>query len=211
MSTKIILKKLKEMGTIWHPESTVVFKSKEEKVVIGRWDGTELIDLDDDTIESCEKWGFKFDESLIEEVSEEEQQPTETVADEEQQEFIEETVDVEEEPQLTETVEEESKQTDVEEEPQLTETVEVEPEQTETVEEEPEHPREVGCQDVTITDIAETPNIGCEPIISQIKRVFDDLEVYQYELETTREKLASVNLELGALKTKFANLKSLLA
>jgi hypothetical protein len=72
MASKIILKRLKELGTIWHPESTVVFKSKEDKVVIGRWDGVVLIDLDNDTIDECEKWGFKIDETLIDEISEEE-------------------------------------------------------------------------------------------------------------------------------------------
>ena len=35
---KIILKKLKSHDTIWHPESRLVFKSKKDKVVIGRLD-----------------------------------------------------------------------------------------------------------------------------------------------------------------------------
>ena len=75
--TKIMLKKLKELNTIWHPDSTLVFKSKDEKFVIGRWVDSTFIDLDDTAIELCETWKFKIDESLIEQPTEEE-----TVVDE---------------------------------------------------------------------------------------------------------------------------------
>lgn len=64
--SKIILKKLKEMNTIWHPESTLVFKSKDQQVVIGRWDNALFIDLDEVALELCDTWKFKVDESLIE-------------------------------------------------------------------------------------------------------------------------------------------------
>lgn len=74
---KIMLKKLKELNTIWHPDSTLVFKSKDEKFVIGRWVDSTFIDLDDTAIELCETWKFKIDESLIEQPTEEE-----TVVDE---------------------------------------------------------------------------------------------------------------------------------
>jgi hypothetical protein len=97
MSTKIILKKLKEMGTIWHPESTLVFKSKDDKVVTGRWDGTEFIELDDVAIESCEKWGFKIDESLVNEEEEEQEEEEEKVEEEEEHEEKVEEVQEEEE------------------------------------------------------------------------------------------------------------------
>ena len=69
---KIMLKKLKELNTIWHPDSTLVFKSKDEKFVIGRWVDSTFIDLDDTAIELCETWKFKIDESLIEQPTEEE-------------------------------------------------------------------------------------------------------------------------------------------
>jgi len=64
--SKIILKKLKEMNTIWHPESTLVFKSKDQQVVIGRWDNSSFVDLDEVALELCDTWKFKVDESLIE-------------------------------------------------------------------------------------------------------------------------------------------------
>lgn len=64
--SKIILKKLKEMNTIWHPESTLVFKSKEQQVVIGRWEESAFVELDEVALELCDTWKFKVDESLIE-------------------------------------------------------------------------------------------------------------------------------------------------
>ena len=69
---KIMLKKLKELNTIWHPESALVFKSKDEKLVIGRWVNSVFVDLDDTAIQLCETWKFKIDESLIEQPTEEE-------------------------------------------------------------------------------------------------------------------------------------------
>lgn len=64
---QIILKKLKEYDTLWHPESALVFKSSTDKKVIGRIEDNELIQLDEKTIELCEQWNFEYDESLIEE------------------------------------------------------------------------------------------------------------------------------------------------
>ena len=68
---KIVLKTLKQHKTIWHPESTLVYKSKEERVVIGRYDDGELIPLDETALDLCEEWGPQFppDESLLAEGS----------------------------------------------------------------------------------------------------------------------------------------------
>ena len=63
---KIRLKNLKEHQTIWHPESTLVYKSRKERVVIGRYVDDELIPLDDEALELCEEWNMKPDESLLE-------------------------------------------------------------------------------------------------------------------------------------------------
>ena len=70
---KIMLKKLKEMNTIWHPESTLVFKSKEEQLVIGRWVDTAFVELDEVCLELSDTWKFKIDDSLIEQEDEKEQ------------------------------------------------------------------------------------------------------------------------------------------
>lgn len=76
---KIVLKKLKELDTIWHPESGLVFKSATDKVVISRWVNEENHPLDDEAIELCEKWKFKYDTSVFgeEEGGEEEQEEQE--------------------------------------------------------------------------------------------------------------------------------------
>ena len=44
---KIVLKKNKTINKIWHPESTLVFKSSKEKLVIGRYEDGEIIPLDE--------------------------------------------------------------------------------------------------------------------------------------------------------------------
>ena len=71
---KIKLRKLKEYDTIWHPESTVVFKSKKERLVIGRYDGNSLLELDQQTLDLCSEWKFKVDESLLSSGHEEEEE-----------------------------------------------------------------------------------------------------------------------------------------
>ena len=75
--TKITLKKNKEINKIWHQESTLVFKSAEEKVVIGRYTDDELIPLDSEALSLCEEWGFKYDKSLVEEDQPEEEEEEE--------------------------------------------------------------------------------------------------------------------------------------
>jgi hypothetical protein len=76
-TTKKTLKVLKGTSHIWHEESGLVFKSKDEKLVIGRFvDGT-IISLDDIALELCEKWVFKYDPDLISSEKEEEEEEDE--------------------------------------------------------------------------------------------------------------------------------------
>jgi hypothetical protein len=65
-SQKLILKKNKKLDKIYHPDSGLVFKSATEKVVIGRIVDDEFISLDEATLELCEQYNFKYDESLVE-------------------------------------------------------------------------------------------------------------------------------------------------
>lgn len=83
---KIVLKKLKELDTIWHPESGLVFKSATDKVVISRWVNEENIPLDDEAIELCEKWKFKYDISVFGEEEGGEEEQADEAGDEEDQE-----------------------------------------------------------------------------------------------------------------------------
>ena len=70
---KIVLKKLTSHDTIWHPESSLVFKSHNERLVIGRYDNNEIIPLDNEALELCDEWNFKPDESLIQDNDEDQE------------------------------------------------------------------------------------------------------------------------------------------
>jgi hypothetical protein len=64
---KIALKKNNIINKIWHPESTLVFKSATEKLVIGRFFDNEFISIDEKTLDLCVQWKFKYDASLVDE------------------------------------------------------------------------------------------------------------------------------------------------
>jgi hypothetical protein len=81
-SKKIVLKKLNSHNTIWHPESTLVFKSQKDRLVIGRYVDDQIIPLDDVALNLCETWNFKPDETLIDDEYNEKVLPEE-VTDEE--------------------------------------------------------------------------------------------------------------------------------
>ena len=68
---KIILKKIASLQTIWHPETTLIFKSQKERLVIGRYVNGEIITLDDEAMELCSEWNFKPDPSLVAESDDE--------------------------------------------------------------------------------------------------------------------------------------------
>ena len=63
---KVTLKKLnlKDLNTIWHDVTGLVFKSSTEKLVIGRCINDTLVPLDKEAIKLCEEWKFKYDTSL---------------------------------------------------------------------------------------------------------------------------------------------------
>jgi hypothetical protein len=58
---KIVIRMNKDINKYWNPETKLVFKSKEERVVIGNYDNDTLNKLTDDDIASCEKYGFKYE------------------------------------------------------------------------------------------------------------------------------------------------------
>ena len=85
MSSKIgnlKFKRLKEYDTIWHPESTLVFKSATEKLVVGRYVDGVMIKLDDISLEICKEWKFKHDETLLTNDEEEDEEDEEENEDE---------------------------------------------------------------------------------------------------------------------------------
>jgi hypothetical protein len=64
---KIVLKKLSSHNTIWHPESTLVFKSQKERLVIGRLVDGDIQALDEEAVRINDEgnWNFSLDESLL--------------------------------------------------------------------------------------------------------------------------------------------------
>ena len=208
MSTKIILKKNKELGTVWHPESSVVFKSKDDKIAIGRWNGTILIQLDNETIEACEKWGFKIDESLIEEEVSDEEPLNEVVSVEEH--VVDEVVSVEEHP-IDEVV---SVEEPTEEEHVVDEVVSVEEHPIDEVVSVEEHTMKTNVVENTslieLSDIRRPDDKPYESIISRIQNMFVEHEITHTDLLKTREQLAIVTSEFEALKIKLSALRSLL-
>ena len=68
----IQLKTNKTLQKLWHPESGLVFHSKDNKVVIGQCIDDKLVPLTEETIEVCKKWKFSFDKTFLEKESENE-------------------------------------------------------------------------------------------------------------------------------------------
>lgn len=58
---KIVIRMNKDINKYWNPETKLVFKSKEERVVIGNYDNNTLNKLTDDDVAVCEKYGFKYE------------------------------------------------------------------------------------------------------------------------------------------------------
>ena len=61
LKRKIILKHNKDLNTLWHPESGLVFKSTQEKIVIGKCENGKIIKINNDIINLCIEWRFKYD------------------------------------------------------------------------------------------------------------------------------------------------------
>lgn len=76
-----MLRMNKDIGMYWHPESEMVFKSKDEKYVIGKLENKKVQPLNDSDIERCKELGFQLQvkplsalpiEEVLEKVLEEE-------------------------------------------------------------------------------------------------------------------------------------------
>ncbi len=160
---KIALKKLKALDTIWHPESTLVFKSSKEKLVTGRYENDEFIPLDNRALKLCEKWKFKYDESLIK--SEGEEEEVEEEVEEEEEEVEEEEVSEEKE----EVSEEKEEVTEEKEE--VTEEKEEVSEEKEEVSEEKEEKEEVAEEKEEVSEEKEEVSEGEVEEAKNIKKV----------------------------------------
>ena len=64
-SSKIKLVKNNKLDCLYNKETSLVFKSAKEKLVIGRIENETVIPLDQRAVELCEENGFDYDESLV--------------------------------------------------------------------------------------------------------------------------------------------------
>jgi hypothetical protein len=56
-----ILRMHKKLKKYYHPETGFVFKSKDEKIVIGKIQDENIEKLNLETINECKSWGFAYD------------------------------------------------------------------------------------------------------------------------------------------------------
>ena len=93
MSTKnkISLKKLPEFNTVWHEESALVFKSAKELVIVGKLVNKKITPLQEEDIQLCDKYRFKY--QVPEDVEEEGEEEEEEVGEGEGEESAEQSDD----------------------------------------------------------------------------------------------------------------------
>ena len=192
---KIILKTLKIHKTIWHPESTLVYKSRKERIVIGRLVDGEIIPLDSEALELCEEWGAKFppDESLIgnEQETESNEEDEQESNDGEQQE------------------DEEQESNDGE-----TESNEKGGEEMSDTDLGMNNSNYEECFKSFITEVRSMSNKNESRLLAvyaELKTKSDKINVLEAELETKLAELAESELKYNGISKKFDAMKSLFA
>ena len=195
-SSKLVFKRLKEYDTIWHPDSTLVLKSATEKVAIGRFVDGILINFDEKALALCNKWKFKYDESLINNEGEEEGEEGE-----EEGEDGEDGEDEGEDGEDGEDDGEDEEEQDIEEQ-----GVEEEEEQ---VEENKKNDDSTGKVSVPVS-VPVQPKNNFKENFTYLNKYIYDLSIsvkssddsYENEISNLREKLSTKNSEYDSLKRK---------
>ena len=212
---KIVLKGLKALNTIWHPESTLVFKSKKERKVIGRYVDGEMIPLDDESLQLCVKWRFKYDESLVEEEEGDEGDE----GDEEEESVPEEEESVPEEEESVPEEESEKKVDPIKAVVPENEAVETE-NVVKKVSKVSTNPVVTGSFDITklTSEFTGKLVIAVKSLQQELSNVTSSLSDKSDELVSESDKLTSVTTELAemtvkyeAMKSKFEGIKKLFA
>jgi chemotaxis protein histidine kinase CheA len=209
--SKIVLKKLKALDKIWHPESTLVFKSLDDKKVIGRYTDNEFISLDETALQLCVDWSFTYDPDLVEEASDEEEKST---VDE-----VQEATDEEEKSTVDEVQEaNDEEKSNVNEVQEANEVEETHDQQQNEVQE----AKAINTHTSNATDKVEMVdtrvNDGFKNVIDSINSLYySKVSAYNevcIELSNTKSILNDVqnelinkNTELNELQTKFNNIK----
>jgi hypothetical protein len=57
----LVLVRNKKLDKFFHQETGLVFKSEQEKIVIGKIDNDSIVKLNEDDIDNCKKFGFKYE------------------------------------------------------------------------------------------------------------------------------------------------------
>lgn len=219
---KIVLKKLAAHKTIWHPESTLVFKSQKERLVIGRLEEEELIALDDQCVSLAEEWSFNIDETLLQEESDGDNQE-----ESDKEEDAEESEGTEELPLGDKSSEEGQRESDDEKEQTVgagEESIPLTRTNTSTVTIAPEKP--ISSVDATgaisgITDgfqeslvaLVSEMSTGVaartNELVGQLSTRDAELASALQDNQTLREQLAEAQKKYDAINNKFEAMKSL--
>ena len=220
---KLVLKKLNSHNTIWHPESTLVFKSQKERLVIGRYVDDQLIPLDDDALDLCDEWKFNPDESLLETGNEEDEESVEggeakvesvDEEDEESESKVENSESVEGDESKVESVDEESKEDNVEESDEKVENVDnsVDNSVDDSVYKELNNDDVLGLA----SELSAKLNEGFCMVKDRLdksdkenKELRSKLVDTESRLVKTEEKLSNLQSEYDVIKKKFDTMKSL--
>lgn len=225
---KIVLKKLAAHKTIWHPESTLVFKSQKERLVIGRLEEGELIALDDKCVSLAEEWSFNIDETLLQDESDDDNQEESDKEDTEESEGTGESEGAEELPlddkpsekgqQESEDEQEQPRGAGEEESIQLTRT------NTSTVTITPEKP--ISSVDATgaisgitdgfqeslaalVSEMSAGVAVHTSSLVGQLSARDAELASALQDNQTLRDQLAEAQKKYDAINNKFDAMKSL--
>lgn len=215
---KIILKKLKNHSPhILHPESTLVFKSSQEKLVIGRYEEQDdtIISLDDVSLELCVQYNFKYDTTLVEEVSEEENQPETPVEEQQDDENRPETP-------VEEQVDEIRPETPVEEEQLNEEQQEENLSEEKSVEEDPIDEKQQENEEKSVVfSTQDYASFERENTLfaSKVSKIFSEIdernkgmirsisENYNSMIENKNKEIEELRQKLTDIQNKFENIK----
>jgi len=85
------LKNNKELGKPWHEESNLVFRSREELIVVGKYVNSQIQLLSEEDVETCKELKFKYDSTCVKTDDESEKE----------EDNVDEQESVEEEPKVT--------------------------------------------------------------------------------------------------------------
>jgi outer membrane biosynthesis protein TonB len=215
---KIVLKKLNSHNTIWHPESTLVFKSQKDKLVIGRYVNDEIIPLDDVALTLCDTWKFKPDESLFDDEDNEKDEPEPSDEEPTEQESTEQE-SVKEPPTKEEPLPKEppTKEPPTKEplpkEPLPKEPPTKEPPTKEPLPKEPPTKEPPTKSSVDVVSSGQNIKSLTECFTIQIYEVFNNLDQEKSsltaQLEETQATLSDLQKKYDDIKKKFDTMKSL--